>query len=106
MKKGSNNLLLSFFVKKLGKDLGEECKKNEKETILDLKKFNHLPKVIKARVLLYTINKVIGTTQGIGKVHIEDCIKLCANNIGNKYLTPNKNVKIFVKQGNIFVKKM
>ncbi len=79
---------------------------NEKETILDLKKFNHLPKVIKARVLLYTINKVIGTTQGIGKVHIEDCIKLCANNIGNKYLTPNKNVKIFVKQGNIFVKKM
>ena len=33
MKKGSDNLLLSFFVKKLGKDLGEECKKNEKETI-------------------------------------------------------------------------
>lgn len=79
---------------------------NEEEIILNLKKFNHLPKVIKARVLLYTINKVIGTVQGIGKIHVEDCIKLCANNIGNKYLTPNKNVKIFVKQGNIFVKKM
>lgn len=79
---------------------------NEKEVILDLQEFNKLPKVIKGRLLLYTINKVIGTTQGIGKVHIEDCIKLCANNIGNKYLTPNKNVKIFVKKGNIFVKKM
>lgn len=79
---------------------------NEKEIILDLQKFNRLSKVIKEKTLLYTINKVIGTTQGIGKVHIEDCIKLCANNIGNKYLTPNKNVKIFVKQGNIFVKKM
>lgn len=79
---------------------------NEKEIILDLQKFNRLSKVIKEKTLLYTINEVIGTTQGIGKVHIEDCIKLCANNIGNKYLTPNKNVKIFVKQGNIFVKKM
>lgn len=79
---------------------------NEEEIIFDLKKFNNLPKVIKSRVLLYTINKVMGTVQGIGKVHIEDCIKLCANNIGNKYLTPNKNVRIFVKQGNIFVKKM
>ncbi len=79
---------------------------NEEEIIFDLKKFNNLPKVIKSRVFLYTINKVMGTTQGISKVHIEDCIKLCANNIGNKYLTPNKNVKIFVKQGNIFVKKM
>ncbi|MCI9087409.1 MAG: tRNA lysidine(34) synthetase TilS, partial [Clostridia bacterium] len=79
---------------------------NEKEIILDLKKFNQLPKVIKARVLLYTINKVIGTAQGIAKIHVEDCIKLCANNIGNKYLAPNKNVKIFVRQGNIFVKKM
>lgn len=79
---------------------------NEEEIILNLQKFNAIPKVIKGRFLLYTINKVIGTTQGVGKVHIEDCIKLCANNIGNKYLTPNKNVKIFVKQGNIFVKKM
>lgn len=79
---------------------------NEEEIILNLQKFNAIPKVIKGRLLLYTINKVIGTTQGVGKVHIEDCIKLCANNIGNKYLTPNKNVKIFVKQGNIFVKKM
>ena len=33
MRKDSDNLLLSFFVKKLEKDLGEEREKNEKETI-------------------------------------------------------------------------
>ncbi len=75
---------------------------NEKEIILNLKLFNNLPKVIKARLILYTINKVNGNIQGIQKIHIEDIIKLCQNNIGNKYLTPQKNIKIFVKGGKIF----
>lgn len=78
---------------------------NENEIILDLKKFNMLPKVIKTRLLLYSINKVVGTTNGIAKIHLEDIIKLCNNNIGNKYLSPHKNVKIFVKKGKIFLSK-
>ncbi len=78
-------------------------KNNEEiQVVLDLKGFNNLPKVIKSKVLLYTINKVLGTTQGIEKINIEDIIKLCNNNIGNKYLMPNKNIKIFVKKGKIF----
>lgn len=76
---------------------------NEKEVILNLKEFNKLPKVIKTRLLLYTINKVAKTVQGIEMVNLEDMIKLCENNIGNKYLMPNKHVKIFVKQGKIQV---
>ena len=82
----------------------EELKigENEKETILNLNEFNKLEKVIKSRLILYTINRVNGNTQGIGKIHIEDIIRLCENNIGNKYLTPNKNIKIFVKKGKIF----
>lgn len=75
---------------------------NEKEIILNLTKFNTLPKVIKTKLLLYTINKLNGNVQGIGKIHLEDIIKLCQNNIGNKYLMPNKNIKIFVKKGKIF----
>lgn len=70
---------------------------NNNEIILDLKKFNSLEKVIKTRLVLYTINRLFGTTKGIEKIHIEDIIKLCENNIGNKYLTPNKNIKVFVK---------
>ena len=72
-----------------GEDLGN--------IILDLKQFNLQEKVIKSRLVLYTINRLFGTTKGIEKIHIEDIIKLCEKNIGNKYLTPNKNIKIFVK---------
>ena len=69
---------------------------------LDLKRFNLLEKVIKNRLVLYTINELLGTKNGIEKKHIEDIIKLCSNNIGNKYLIPNKKVKILIKNKKIF----
>ena len=75
---------------------------NEKELVMDLKGFNKEEKVIKSRLLLYTILRLLGTTKGIEKIHIEDIIKLCENNIGNKYLTPNKNIKILVKNHKIY----
>jgi len=71
---------------------------------LDLKQFNNLESVIKRRIILYTINKLLGTTEGIEKINIDDIIKLCNNNIGNKYLMPIKNLKILVKKGKIFFK--
>lgn len=76
--------------------------KDKNTIILKLKEFNELDDVIKSRLILYTISKVLGSSQGIEKIHIEDIIKLCRNNIGNKYLTPNKNIKILVKKGKIF----
>ena len=58
--------------------------------------------MIKAKLLFYTIGQLLGTSSGIEKIHIEDIIKLCQNNIGNKYLTPKKNIKILVEKGKIF----
>ena len=72
------------------------------EIILDLKGFNLQETVIKQRLVLYTINILFGTRSGIEKKHIEDIIKLCSNNIGNKFLIPNKKVKILVKNKKIF----
>lgn len=72
------------------------------EIVLDLKKFNNEEKVIKSRLLLYTITRLLGSSKGIEKIHIEDVIKLCSNNIGNKYLTPNKNIKILIKNHKIY----
>ena len=69
---------------------------------MNLKDFNTEEKVIKSRLLLYTISRLLGTTKGIEKIHIEDIIKLCEKNIGNKYLTPNKNIKILVKNQKIY----
>ena len=72
------------------------------EIILDLNGFNSQELVIKNRLVLYTINILFGTRSGIEKKHIEDIIKLCSNNIGNKFLIPNKKVKILVKNKKIF----
>ena len=74
----------------------------EKQFVMDLKCFNKQEKVIKSRLLLYTISRLLGSTNGIEKIHIEDVIKLCENNIGNKYLTPNKNIKILIKNHRIY----
>lgn len=79
-----------------------KIKEEENQISLDLKKFNNLELVIKNRIVLYTINKLFGESNGIEKVHIYDIIKLCQNNIGNKFLIPNKKVKILIKNNKIF----
>ncbi|MCI8654730.1 MAG: tRNA lysidine(34) synthetase TilS [Clostridia bacterium] len=77
----------------------------ENQIRLKLKEFNNLERVIKNRIILYTITRLRGTCIGIEKIHIEDIIKLCQNNIGNKYLTPNKGLKILIKDKNIYFMK-
>lgn len=76
--------------------------KENNSYVLNLKGFNKLELVIKRRVILYTINELLSSTTGIEKVNIDDIIKLCNNNIGNKYLSPIKNLKILVKKGKVF----
>ena len=77
--------------------------KTEKQIVLRLKEFNEQDKVIKNRVVLLAIKQLMGSTQRIEKIHIEDIIKLCSNNVGNKFLTPNKNIKVLVKDKKIYV---
>ena len=76
------------------------------KVILDLKKFNMQDEVIKKRMILYSINKIMGSVQNIEKVNIDDIVKLCKNNIGNKFLMPNKNVKVFVNKGKVEFEKI
>ena len=79
-----------------------KLEENNNEIILNLKEFNKLNNVIKSRLIIYTITRIFGSSQGIEKIHIDDIIKLCGNNIGNKYLIPNKKIKIYVKKGKVF----
>ena len=79
-----------------------KLEENNNEIILNLKEFNKLNNVIKSRLIIYTITKIFGSSQGIEKIHIDDIIKLCGNNIGNKYLIPNKKIKIYVKKSKVF----
>ena len=78
----------------------------EKEIVLLLKEFNEEEKIIKSRIILEIANRLFGTTKCIEKIHIEDIIKLCGNNIGNKFLTPNKNFRVFVKDKKVYFSKL
>lgn len=91
---------------KIEEYLGNKKLDGKNEIILNLKKFNKNHLVIKSRLVLYTINKVLGTAQGIEKIHIEDIIKLCDKNIGNKFLIPNKKIKVYINNGKIFFIKL
>ena len=86
--------------------LGNEELEGKNTIILDLKKFNQKENVIKNRIVRYTINRLFGTSKDIEKIHILDIVKLCKNNIGNKFLLPNKNLKVFVNKGKIFFIKL
>ena len=76
--------------------------KSDNEIVLDLEKFNYLEEILQKRVIIYTIKQVLGNSIGIEKIHIDDIIKLCNNNIGNKFLMPNKNIKVLVKNRKIY----
>ena len=92
-----------YITKQVEKIYREICiSESKSKIILSLKQFNYQDKVIKSKILLYTITKIFGDSKGIEKIHIEDLIKLCSNNIGNKYLMPNKNLKVLVKNGQIY----
>ena len=82
-------------------------KKNiDKNIIIDLKLFNIQENAIKSKIILYTIISLFGTSKGIEKVHIEDIIKMCNKREGNKFLTPNKNFKVLIKNKKIYFIKL
>lgn len=91
------------YMQKITKEEYEKISRTDNGIIiLDLKKFNNLELVIKRRLILYTINETIHTTNGIEKVNIDDIVKLCSNNIGNKYIAPIKKIKVYVNKGKIY----
>ena len=92
------------YIQKEMEKIYEKIKLSESENriILDLKEFNKEDTFIEKRILLYTISKILGSNHNIEKVNIDDLIKLCHNNIGNKYLKPNNNIKVSINKGKIF----
>ena len=91
------------YMQKIKKKEYDNISTTKNDIIIKKKqKFNNLELVIKRRIILYTINETLHTIKGIEKVNIDDIIKLCNNNIGNKYLTPSKEIKVYVKKGKIY----
>lgn len=108
--KGINKLSIIMteeqnYLEKIVNNIYNDVKIQEKEKsiILDLKKFNSEDIFIRKKLLLFAINKLFNTTKNIEKIHIDDIIRLCERNIGNKYLTPNKNIKVYINKGKIYL---
>lgn len=99
-----DKLVLKEYEKIVKKDFNNES--TNQEIILNLKEFNILDNFMKNKIIMYSVFKLFGTTKGIEKKHIEDIVKLCSRNIGNKFLTPNKKIKIFVGKGEIIISKI
>ena len=95
---------LSNIVKQEDNYIQEQMKQKYKkqQIVLDIKNFNQLETVIKNRMIRYIINDILKLSFTIENIHIKDIIKLCNKNIGNKYLLPNKKIKILVKNNQIF----
>ena len=104
---------LSEIIKEEDEYVQSETEKIFKEILLtdeknkiefDPRKFNEQEKVIQKNLILLAIKKVKGSTQGIEKVNIDDIIKLCNNNIGNKLIRPTKQLEIGIKNNRIYIK--
>ena len=95
------------YLKKETKKAYDEVIINETEDniIYNVRKFNEKEKLLQKRLILLGIEKIFGNTKGIEKINLEDIIKLCNNNIGNKFLKPNKNTKIEIKNKQIIISK-
>ena len=78
----------------------------EKKIIFNLKKFNTLDVVLRKRLIKKSIINLLGNAKDIEKVHINDIVKLCENNIGGKFLMPNKNIRVTVIKGRIEYEKI
>lgn len=75
--------------------------KEENKIIFNLKKFNSLDIVLRKRLIKKSIINLLGNAKDIERIHINDIVKLCENNVGGKFLMPNKNIKISVIKGRI-----
>ncbi len=102
-----NDFINEYIEKVIKNELIIKDINKDNELIIDLKRFNCLDKFIKSKVILSLIRRVLGSTQGIEMIHVEDIILLCEKNVGNKFLTPNKKIKVMVNKGKVhFIKQI
>jgi tRNA(Ile)-lysidine synthase len=78
------------------------CDNDDNCLSLNLKKFNSLHLFLRKRIVLKAIFNLLGNTKDIEKVHVDDIVKMCENNVGGKYLTPKKYLKISIKNRKVY----
>ena len=95
---------INSMVEKAYQDILNDSSSNE--VVFSLKKYNGLDLVIRKRLVLKAIFNVLGNAKDIEKVHVDDIVKMCENNVGGKFLTPNKHIKVSVINKKIVFEKL
>lgn len=78
----------------------------EKDTIvINGKKINNYAINIQKRLIIKCIEKLNGSVAQIEKIHIRDILKMINKNVGNKYICPNKYLKVYINRGKVYFTK-
>ncbi|MTI68048.1 MAG: tRNA lysidine(34) synthetase TilS [Firmicutes bacterium] len=94
---------LEITTKKAFKEISN--KKSKKVYVLDIKKFNKLHISIKARVIRYTLEKIMGNLKGIEQKHVESIIELIKENKAGKRINIIKDILIVMRYDKFVIKK-
>lgn len=57
---------------------------------------------IQKRLILKCIEKLNGSTMQIEQVHINDILRMINKNVGNKFICPNKYLKVYLNRGKVY----
>lgn len=96
------------YIDELAQKAYDDCQVviDDEKLMCSLKSFNKFDAVIRKRLILKFIIKILGNAKDIEKVHVDDIVKLCENNVGGKYLKPNKHIMVSVLRGKIKFEKV
>lgn len=72
----------------------------------NLQDFNNLDIVIRKNLIIKSVELLKGNSKNIEKTNIDEAIKLAKQNVGGKYTYLNKEIKVIIKNGNIFILKV
>lgn len=90
------------FIEEVGEVLYSKLAKKEQNKIsFDLEEFNGMADVYKSFSVLKSIEILTGERKNVGKINVEDVVKIAANRIGGKYIQINKKVRATINKGHL-----
>lgn len=82
-------------------------KKEKDKMVIDISNFKLFKEALKNRLIILSIEEILGTTKGIEKIFIDDIKSLLENSITNKrYLLSNKLQVLILKKNKVEIKKI
>ena len=90
------------FIEEVGEVLYSKVANIETNKIsFELEYFNGMADVYKSYSVLKSIEILTGSRKNVGKVNVDDVIKIAANGVGGKFIQINKKIKATINKGHL-----